>query len=72
MIENETLTNREKMVLSELVAGKTNPEIASSLCLSIHTVKVYIENIYRKLQVHNKVQAAVFAIMNDIVEHEVL
>lgn len=63
----EKLTQREKMVLEELISGKSNPEMAESLCITIHTVKVHLENIYRKLNVSNKVQAAVYAVNNKIV-----
>ncbi len=64
----EKLTEREKMVLKELVAGKSNPEIAESLIITIHTVKIHLENIYRKLNVHNRVQATVYAVVNKIVD----
>lgn len=64
----EKLTEREKMVLKELVAGKSNPEIAESLVITIHTVKIHLENIYRKLNVHNRVQATVYAVVNKIVD----
>lgn len=63
----EKLTDREKMVLKELISGKSNPEIAESLCITIHTVKVHLENIYRKLKVRNKVQAAVYAVNNNLI-----
>ncbi len=68
MERKNLLTKQETIVLQAIVAGKTNPEIADFLCISIHTVKVHIENIYSKLGVHNKVQAAVFAILNNLLE----
>ncbi len=62
------LTQKEKQVLALIIEGKSNPEIAESLSISTHTVKAHIESIYRKLGVHNKVQAAVYAILNNIPE----
>lgn len=62
------LTSRELKVLSLIIEGKNNPEIAKELFISIHTVKAHIESIYKKLGVHNKVQAAVLAVSNNIIE----
>ncbi len=63
MDEINNLTQREKEILALITEGKSNPEIAEALIISIHTVKAHIENIFRKLNVHNKVQAAVCAIL---------
>lgn len=54
-IENP-LTNREEEVLKEIVSGKTNSEIAKKLFISERTLYNYIENIYAKLGVENKVE----------------
>lgn len=54
-IENP-LTNREEEVLKEIVSGKTNSEIAKNLFISERTLYHYIENIYAKLGVENKVE----------------
>ena len=62
------LTQREKKVLLLIIEGKSNPEIADALIISTHTVKAHIESIYRKLGVHNKVQAAVYAILNNSID----
>ena len=64
MNKYKTLTEREKELLKLIVAGKSNPEIAKQLIISTHTVKAHLESIYKKLGVHNKVQAAVYAVMN--------
>lgn len=69
MDRKKLLTKQETLVLEAIVAGKTNPEIGNELCISIHTVKIHIENIYRKLNVHNKIQAAVYAVVNNLVEY---
>lgn len=52
-----TLSEREQEVLSYAIIGKTNIEIAMILALSPLTVKNHLRNIYRKLQVSNRVQA---------------
>jgi LuxR family maltose regulon positive regulatory protein len=53
----EPLTPRELEVLSLLVAGLSNREIAAKLVLSLGTVKTHIHNIYGKLAVSNRPQA---------------
>lgn len=54
----EQLTPRELEVLTLLAQGKTNSEIAVDLVLAESTVKVHARNIYSKLGVNNRVQAA--------------
>jgi LuxR family maltose regulon positive regulatory protein len=53
----EPLTERELEVLNLIAEGLTNPEIATGLFLSLHTVKVHTRNIYGKLNVHSRTQA---------------
>jgi DNA-binding NarL/FixJ family response regulator len=48
------LTDREREVLEELVAGKTTKRIARELSISYHTVDMHIRNIYTKLHVHSR------------------
>lgn len=67
-LDNNTLTQREKEILSFLIEGYSNKEIAEKLIISIHTVKAHIESIYRKFEVHNKVQAAIYAIYYKIID----
>ena len=64
MDKYNNLTEREKEVLELIIQGKSNPHIANELILSIHTVKAHLESIYKKLGVHNKVQAAVYTVIN--------
>lgn len=52
------LTDREIEVLEYLSEGYTNKRIAETLFISSFTVKRHIENIYRKLQVQNRVELA--------------
>lgn len=55
--EGERLTAREREILVLLSEGYQNKIIASDLSLSEHTVKVHLQNLYRKLGVHNRTQA---------------
>jgi LuxR family maltose regulon positive regulatory protein len=57
----EPLSQRELEVLQLIAEGLTNPEIASRLILSVHTVKVHAHNIYGKLNVNSRTQAVVRA-----------
>lgn len=52
------LTVREKAILELVAHGLTNKEIAGQFCLSVKTVKHYMTNILQKLQVRNRVEAA--------------
>ncbi|MFN4123392.1 MAG: response regulator [Flavobacteriales bacterium] len=61
------LTDREIELLEQLKNGLTYKEIADNLHISYHTVRKHIENIYRKLQVNNKVEALKLANDNRIV-----
>ena len=51
------LTNREQQILRKLVTGASNNEIAESLFVSEHTVKSHLYNIFKKINVKNRVQA---------------
>ena len=55
------LSERETQVLRLLAAGKDNAEIGAELFVSPSTVKTHISNILAKLQIENRIQAAVYA-----------
>lgn len=57
----EVLSSRELEILTLLVAGKSNPEIAADLFLAIGTVKKHLNNIYSKLGVTSRTQALLLA-----------
>lgn len=63
----ETLTKRELEILKQVVGGMFNKEIAASLHISERTVKNHLSNIFKKIDVSDRTQAAVFAIRNNIV-----
>ena len=62
------LTKRELEILYLLIGGQSNRQIAKELIISIHTVKAHIESIYRKFGVHNKVQAAIYAVHYNMID----
>lgn len=64
----ELLTSRELEVLIQVASGMLNKEIALSLNISERTVKNHISNIFKKIDVSDRTQAAVFAIKNDLIK----
>ncbi|MEW6232736.1 MAG: response regulator transcription factor [Chloroflexota bacterium] len=60
--EGTALTERETEVLQLLAKGATNKEIANTLVIAENTVKTHLRNILDKLHLHNRIQAAAFAI----------
>ncbi|HWK21677.1 MAG TPA: response regulator transcription factor [Ureibacillus sp.] len=62
------LTPRERDVLAELTKGKSNREIASSLFVTEKTVKTHISNIFSKLDVQDRTQAALYAVKHGLTE----
>jgi len=61
------LSARELDVLKLVAEGKDNAEIAAELFISPKTVKNHISNILMKLQISNRIQAAVYAVRRGIV-----
>lgn len=61
------LTARELEVLQQIVAGKSNKEIASSFTISEATVKTHINNILNKLGVSDRTQAVTTALQRGLV-----
>jgi DNA-binding NarL/FixJ family response regulator len=64
----QTLTTREHDVLKRLVKGETNQEIATALVITENTVKMHVRNILDKLHLQNRIQAAVYAVRENLVE----
>lgn len=63
----ESLTRRELEVLKMLSYGTYNKEIAEHLNISERTVKNHVSNIFKKIGVTDRTQAAVFAIRNNLI-----
>jgi len=61
------LSDREIQVLKLIANGKDNAQIAKELFISPKTVKNHISNILMKLQIDNRIQAAVYAVRSGIV-----
>ncbi|WP_179319315.1 response regulator [Winogradskyella helgolandensis] len=66
-LETIKLTDREVDVLEQLSKGLSYNAIADNLILSTGTIRKHIENIYRKLQVHNKLEAVQKARRNNLI-----
>ncbi len=58
------LTLRQSEILALVAIGATNEEIADKLCISPHTVKTHLYNIFKKIDVPNRIQAAFWAAQN--------
>jgi DNA-binding NarL/FixJ family response regulator len=56
-----TLTSREEQILELIATGLSNKEIGSELGIAEKTVKHYVTNVLQKLQVRNRVEAALIA-----------
>lgn len=66
--ESSTLSTREKEIITCVVKGLTNKEIAEELFLSSHTVISHRRNIARKLEIHSTAGLTIYAIVNKLVE----
>ena len=66
----ETLSQREKEIMSCVAKGLTNKEIAEVLFLSVHTVATHRRNISSKLQIHTPAGLTIYAIINKLVKLE--
>ncbi|NOZ45351.1 MAG: response regulator transcription factor, partial [Chlorobi bacterium] len=65
--EKFNLTDRELQILQRIGKGENYQQIADVLFISPKTVRNHIEKIYKKLQVHNKVDAVTMAIKNKLI-----
>lgn len=66
----ETLSNREKTILTYLCKGFTNRQIAEKLFLSGHTVNTHRKNISNKLGIRSLAGLTVYAILNNLISIE--
>ncbi|MGO1368037.1 MAG: response regulator [Senegalia sp. (in: firmicutes)] len=65
-LKKESLTKREFDVIKLIAEGLNNREIGERLCISEKTVKNHVSNIFKKLNVTDRIQAAIFAFKNNI------
>jgi DNA-binding NarL/FixJ family response regulator len=65
--EENSLTEREREVLTCLVEGLTNKEIGERLFVSDKTVKIHVSNIFKKLNVKSRSQVIIHAVQNKLV-----
>lgn len=62
----DTLTQREKEILSELATGMSNKLIARKLDITEGTVKVHVKHLLKKLRLRSRVEAAIWAVQEGI------
>ncbi|WP_306220463.1 response regulator transcription factor [Cohnella sp. WQ 127256] len=65
---HEDLTDREMEVLKLIALGKSNQEIADDLFIGIKTVKYHLTNLFGKLSVEDRTQAAIYAHRNGLAD----
>ena len=61
------LTKRESQILVNVASGMSNKEIGDKLQISERTVKNHISSVFKKIEVSDRTQAAVFAIRNNLI-----
>jgi two-component system nitrate/nitrite response regulator NarL len=66
VITSKHLSNRELDILKCLAKGEANKTIANHLSICDSTVKVHLKAILRKLGFHNRTQAALWAVQNNL------
>lgn len=64
----DTLSDREKEVIVEVVKGLSNKEIAENMFISVNTVMTHRRNISRKLNIHSPAGLTIYAIVNGLVK----
>ena len=69
MTENNNLSEREIETLKLVAQGMSNKQIASSLFISINTVKVHLRNIFEKINVESRTEATLYAIEHGIIPY---
>lgn len=66
--DGSRLTEREREVLTHVARGMGNREIAKALFISENTVKNHVRSILEKLQLHSRVEAAMYAVREHLVD----
>ncbi len=65
-IDLSTLTEREREMLSLLAGGLSNKTIAARLYLSVRTIEGHFANLYARLGVHSRTEAALIAVQSGL------
>ena len=60
--ERDRFSPRERDILASLAHGESNREIAHTLNLAESTVKIHVQNIFKKLNMSSRVQVALYAV----------
>ena len=63
----DDLTEQERLVLTYLVEGLSNPQIAEHLHVSVAAVKYHVSNILSKLAVTNRTEASILAVQQNLI-----
>lgn len=66
----DQLTQREREVLALLARGTSSVDMARRLDISPNTLRTHVQSVLTKLQVHSRLEAASFAIRNDLVMND--
>ena len=64
--ELAALTGREREVLEQIATGRTNAEIATTLCIEESTVRTHIKHLFLKLQLRDRVHAVIYTYEHDL------
>lgn len=64
----DSLTRREMDMIIQIASGLSNKEIAKNLSITERTVKNHISSLFKKIEVSDRTQAAVFAIKNNLIK----
>lgn len=67
-LEHEVLSERERVVLNELIESSGPSGIAAQLSVSVNTVKSQLKSLYRKLDAHNRTEALEEAVRRGLVD----
>jgi len=68
--EKEKLSPREREIVALLARGASNKEIANTLNVAESTVKIHVQNIFKKLNLSSRVQVAVYAVEHGLAPRE--
>ena len=66
----ERLTVRENEILRRTSSGQTNAQVAGDLGVTVHAVKFHLGSIFRKLDVHNRTEAAAVYLRRSVSSEE--